>query len=253
MFLETADIETATEDYAHRFSGPAGQYFLEKQTNISLSLLQDLPGAKVLDVGGGHAQLAKPLVENGFEVTVTGSADSCRTRLDKCLSPSCFNYLTCDSLNLPFNDRTFDVVFSYRLLPHVVRWQTLITELCRVAKHAVIVDYPDRRSSNIMYEQFFAMKRRIEGNTRPFTLFSRSQIAVEFTRNNFEIPTFKPEFILPMVVHRKVKNRIISKAIEDFFSLIGLTGYLGSPIILRSNRKIRALGTTSNYDSRSFN
>jgi len=37
MFLETADIESSTEDYATRFSGPVGEYFLNVQTEITLS------------------------------------------------------------------------------------------------------------------------------------------------------------------------------------------------------------------------
>ncbi len=64
MFEEHADIETATADYASRFSGEAGKYFLDQQTAITLQLLKDYPKARVLDVGGGLAQLAEPLVAN---------------------------------------------------------------------------------------------------------------------------------------------------------------------------------------------
>ena len=75
MYLETADIETASEGYASRFRGAAGEYFLARQADITLEFLRDLPGAKVLEVGGGHAQLAEPLVKNGYRVTITGSDD----------------------------------------------------------------------------------------------------------------------------------------------------------------------------------
>ncbi|OGR15710.1 MAG: hypothetical protein A2X81_06675 [Desulfobacterales bacterium GWB2_56_26] len=237
MFSETADIETATAGYAARFGGPVGGYFLDRQAAITLALLRDLDGAKVLDVGGGHAQLAEPLVKNGFAVTVTGSADSCRERLDQRLAPLDFEYRTCDSLALPFADRSFAVVMSFRLLPHVTKWRELIAELCRVADRAVIFDYPDRRSTNILYEQFFAMKKKMEGNTRTFTLFSRDEIAAELAKNGFTRPVFKPEFLLPMVIHRKVGNRAFSTMIENCFRLTGLTGLFGSPIICRSDRK----------------
>lgn len=237
MFLETADIETATADYASRFGGPVGEYFLDRQAAITLELLRDLEGARVLDVGGGHAQLAGPLVQKGFAVTVTGSADSCRERLDRQLAPHEFTYRTCDSLALPFADRSFAAVISFRLLPHVDRWRELIAELCRVAERAVIFDYPDRRSTNIFYGQFFAMKKKMEGNTRTFTLFTRNEIATELARNGFAPPVFRPEFLLPMVVHRKVGNRAFSRAIESCFRLTGLTGLFGSPIICRSDRR----------------
>lgn len=236
MFLETADIETATANYAARFSGAAGEYFLARQTAISLDLLRHLPGATVLDVGGGHGQLAEPLVQNGYAVTVTGSDDSCRLRLDQRLAPGSFTYLTCDSLALPFADRSFDVVMAFRLLPHVTRWREIIAEMCRVADKCVIVDYPDRRSTNILYELLFKMKKKMEGNTRPFTLFSRAEIAASVGENGFVRPLFRPEFLLPMVIHRKVGNKTLSTAVETCCRLTGLTQLFGSPIIIRSDR-----------------
>lgn len=236
MFLETADIETASDDYASRFSGPAGEFFIARQTEITLSLLKDFPGASVLDVGGGHAQLAVPLTKAGYKVTVTGSDDCCRKRLDQQLSPGSFEYLTCDSLALPFENESFDVVLAFRLLPHVDRWQELLAEMCRVAKKTLILDYPDRRSTNILYEQLFAMKKKMEGNTRTFTLFNREQIRQEMERNQFMVPVFKPEFFFPMVIHRKVKNKSISNALETTAKLTGMTNLFGSPIIFRSDR-----------------
>lgn len=237
MFQETADIETATEQYAARFGGTVGQFFLEKQAAMTLDLLRELPGARILDVGGGHAQLAEPLVRSGFSVTITGSADSCRSRLDQCLAPGSFTYQTCDSLALPFASRSFDVVMAFRLLPHVVRWREIIAELCRVADKSVIFDYPDRRSTNILYELLFAVKKKLEGNTRPFTLFSRSEIALEVARNDFRRPLFKPEFFLPMVVHRKADCRAFSTVAERCIAMTGATRLFGSPVIVRSDRK----------------
>lgn len=237
MYQETADIETASDDYAARFAGQAGEFFLERQTAITLELLRDMPGATVLDVGGGHAQLAVPLVQQGFRVTVTGSADVCRARLDRFLPAESFAYETCDCLALPFADRSFDVVMAFRLLPHAERWQQLLAEMCRVAERCVIVDYPDRRSSNVLYQLLFAAKKRMEGNTRTFTLFSRSEITQELARHGFPAPTFRPEFFLPMVLHRKLGHRGLSTLLEGGSSLCGLTSLFGSPIIVRADRK----------------
>lgn len=235
-FPETADIETASEDYARRFSGAVGGYFLEKQADITLELMADHPGATVLDVGGGHAQLALPLVKKGFELTVTGSHPLCRKRLDALLPSGSFRYHGCDMLALPFENRAFDWVLAFRLLPHVSQWQRLIRELCRVASKAVIVDYPDIRSFNILYRLLFDLKKAMEGNTRPFLMFSRSQLAKNFAANDFGNPVFRPEFFAPMVLHRKLKNVSMSKALESVFQEMGLTRRLGSPIILKVSR-----------------
>jgi ubiquinone/menaquinone biosynthesis C-methylase UbiE len=236
LYSETADIESASEDYASsRFSGPVGNYFLQVQAQITLDLLKDLPQASVLDVGGGHAQLTMPLVNNGHTVTVTGSADICRARLDRCCDQGSFQYVTCDSLNLPFQDRQFDVVMAFRLLPHISRWQRLVQEMCRVAGKAVIIEYPDKRSANILYDLLFDLKKNMEGNTRTFTLFSRKELSDELKRNHFQPPLFKPEFVVPMVIHRKLKNPVVSRTLEAVFQHTGLTSLFGSPIILRSD------------------
>lgn len=236
-FLETADIETASDDYASRFAGPVGAYFLEVQARLTLALLRELPGATVLDVGGGHAQLTMPLARNGYKVTVTGSDDNCRSRLDRFCEQGSFTYLTCDSLNLPFADDHFDVVMAFRLLPHAQRWKQLISEMCRVAGKAVILDYPDRRSANILYDLLFDLKKNMEGNTRTYTLFSRKEITAELVANNFSAPTLRPEFFIPMVIHRKLKSPAISRSLEAVCRVTGLTHLFGSPIILRSNAR----------------
>jgi len=236
QFTETADIETASDDYASRFSGPVGKYFLDVQARLTLDLLQDLPGASVLDVGGGHGQLTMPLAEAGFKVTVTGSADICRARLDKYCDKERFTYRTCDSLNLPFGDNHFDVVMAFRLLPHADQWQGLIREMCRVAARVVVFDYPDKRSANILYDLLFDLKKNMEGNTRTYTLFSRREIATELMANGCTAPAFKPEFFIPMVIHRKLKTPCVSRFMETIFRYSGLTSLLGSPIIVRSDK-----------------
>jgi ubiquinone/menaquinone biosynthesis C-methylase UbiE len=149
LLPETADIETASSDYAQRFSGKTGEYFLEVQTNITLKLLEPWPRARVLDIGGGHAQIAVPLVQEGFDVTVTGSSELCRERLDRFLEPGTFKFRCCNMLELPFESNTFDIVLAFRLVSHVNRWRELLAELCRVSREAVIVDYPDLRSFNL--------------------------------------------------------------------------------------------------------
>lgn len=241
MFLETADIETASDDYASRFGGAIGEYFLAVQYDITRSLLDDALDISILDVGGGHAQLSAPLARDGFRVTVTGSDESCRQRLDRELPEDSFTFTVCDMLALPYDNDSFDHVIAFRLLPHVERWQQVIGEMCRVARKSVIFDYPDSRSSNILYDSLFSMKKKYEKNTRTFTLFNRSQISREIIRNGFSQPVFKPQFFLPMVVHRKFKSVGVSKTSEALFRALLLTRWLGSPII--------AQGVTNRYRS----
>src|SRR5215216_5214878 len=102
---EDADIGTSSEDYARRFTGAVGRWFIETQTRITLSFLGALPvGASILDVGGGHAQITPLLLERGYEVTVAGSDPGCGARLQPWLSNRRCRFEVADLLALPYPD-----------------------------------------------------------------------------------------------------------------------------------------------------
>jgi 2-polyprenyl-3-methyl-5-hydroxy-6-metoxy-1,4-benzoquinol methylase len=235
---EMADIETSSDDYASRFSGEVGEYFLDVQRKTTLGLLNSFKESTILDIGGGHAQLAPMLVEQGHDVTVTGSDETCKKRLQALLDSSRLKYHTCDMLNLPFENDSFDIVIAFRLLPHVGKWERLVAEMCRVSQKAIIVDYPDVRSLNMFSRMLFEAKKAIEGNTRSFRLFSRKELSREFLRYRFDDAVFKCQFFVPMVVHRMMKSVRLSSALECCFRVSGLTGLFGSPIVLRVTRMV---------------
>ena len=166
-FPETADIETSSEAYARRFSGQIGEWFLNVQEDASLSMLAPYKRATILDVGGGHGQLTGALIRNDHPVTVLGSAEICRARIQDMIDTRRCSFKVGNIVDLPFDDKHFDIVISYRLLAHVNQWQEFISELCRVAKKAVIIDYPEIRSLNAFAPYLFDYKKNVEGNTRP--------------------------------------------------------------------------------------
>ena len=229
---EMPDIETSSEQYARRFSGSVGRYFLEVQTRTVLQLLEPFPGARILDVGGGHAQLAVPLARRGFDVTVVGSSDRCRRRLEEQSAPRSISFYREDLLNLSFVDNAFDVVLAFRLMPHLRAWPNLVAELCRVAREAIVVDYPDWQSFNVVSRFLFGAKKSLEGNTRPYHCFHRREVLAEFARGGFSSPTLRPQFFLPMVLHRVVGVGWMSRSVEAFGGWCGLTRIFGSPVIL---------------------
>lgn len=242
---ETADVETASEGYAERFRGPVGRFFLDVQARSVLDLLAPWPGATVLEVGGGHAQTAGAILESGRQVTVVGSSDAARRRLDDLLPPGSFRYQSCNLLALPFADRSFDAVIALRLLAHVRSWKALIGELCRVAAHAVIVDYPDLRSFNALSVPTFGLKKSVEGNTRPFRCFRGVEVRREFAGHGFATPVARPQFLIPMALHRALGSARVSRFLESCGGAVGLTAAFGSPVILRV--RSRASGATGSF------
>lgn len=234
---ETADIETSSHDYATRFAGPVGQWMLEVQERATLALLAPHATHPILDVGGGHGQLAAPLCRAGYAVTVLASSESCRHRIADIVASGACTFRVGNVIDLPFPDRAFPTTLSFRLLTHCGQWPKLIDELCRVAAQRVIIEYPTRRSLNAIAPLLFGAKKRIEGNTRHWCLFNDSEVLTAFARNGFIRERRIGQYVLPMVLHRALKCRGLSIALEGTCRLLGLADILGSPIIAAYVRK----------------
>jgi 2-polyprenyl-3-methyl-5-hydroxy-6-metoxy-1,4-benzoquinol methylase len=234
---EDADVETSSEGYALRFEGPVGRFLLERQAEATLDLLRSFPGANVLDVGGGHGQLTGPLVDAGYAVAVLGSDASCEARLREWTAAGRARFVAGDLLAPPLPDRSFDVVLSYRLLPHVRRWPELVAGLARLARRAVIVDYPTRRSVNAAAFILFGLKKGVEGNTRPFAVFSDAEIEAAFAAHGFAPTGRRPQFFFPMALHRGLRSAGVARSLEGAAAALGMTRAFGSPVILRLERR----------------
>jgi SAM-dependent methyltransferase len=236
---EDADVETSSDGYARRFAGPVGAWFLATQASATLRMLAPYRCASVLDVGGGHGQVTAALIADGHRVTVFGSAESCRRRIAPLVDAGQCTFESGDLLDLPYPDRAYDVVLSYRLLPHAVRWKTLLCELARVAERAVLVDIPLRRSVNRLAPSLFALKKRVEGNTRPFRLFDERTVLEVAASAGFVASARYPQFVLPMALHRMLGVHRLSARSERLLRAVGITERFGSPVILKLVRRDR--------------
>jgi SAM-dependent methyltransferase len=235
----TPDLETASEDYARRFAGPTGRYFLDSQQASLIGLLGAPTGPlRVLELGGGHGQLAPALLAVGHEVWVQGSAAVCARRLGPLLAdrPDRLRFVVSSLWSLPFADRTFDVVLAVRLLAHVERCPELLQEMARLSRRTVIVDFPARVSANLLEPALFALKRRLEGNTRPFFCYRPRELQAPLARAGFGRFRLAKQFTLPMVVHRTLRAPGLSAALEGGCRWLGLTALLGTPCLLAAER-----------------
>jgi 2-polyprenyl-3-methyl-5-hydroxy-6-metoxy-1,4-benzoquinol methylase len=238
--VEEPDVETSSEAYARRFSGPVGRFFLELQASTTLELLRPCPAARLLDVGGGHGQVTGPLVGAGFDVTILASTPACIERVRGHVEAGRARFTSGPLMASGLPDRGFDVVLSYRLISHVKDWPALVAELCRLAGRAVVIDYPSRRSVNAFAEALFSLKKHVEKNTRPFTVFRDADIARAFAAHGFRITARRAQFFFPMALHRALRLAPLSRISETAARVCGLTALLGSPVILRAERAPRA-------------
>lgn len=230
-FPETADIHTSADEYATRFAGRTGAWMLEVQERITLDFLRPFAAKTVLDVGGGHGQLARPLCRDGYEVTVLGSAPACEHRIRDLTRTGACRFVVGNVIALPFPDRSFDAVICFRLVTHCGRWPELIAELCRVARQAVIVDYPTSQSLNTIAPALFGAKKKLEKNTRPWRLFRHDEVLGEFEKQGWRVANRTGQFFFPMVVHRMLSTRPLSVLLEAVSRAPGLNRRWGSPVI----------------------
>ncbi len=234
----TPDVETSSDDYARRFAGPVGKYFLDVQARAVTRLLgqvADAP-ARILEVGGGHGQLTGVLTDAGHSVVVQGSRPVCANRLRRATGPVT-PFAVSSLWSLPFADRSFDAVIAVRVLAHVEMWEELIGEMTRVARQAIIVDYPSLLSANLLTPVLFRIKRRIEGNTRPYFCYTTRSIAGCIRRCGFEPATVYKQFALPMGLHRVLSRPRFADAVESACRSVGLTACLGSPALMLARRR----------------
>lgn len=229
-FPETADIHSSTDEYATRFAGEAGQWMLEVQSKKLKAALEGQPPGTAVDVGGGHSQTAPLLRQMGFEVTVTGSDESCGHRLPPGIPLQIVNHL-----ELPYEDQSVDVVICFRFVTHCERWPELLQEFCRVSRSRIILDYPSKTSVNFLAELLFSLKKRFEKNTRTYRVFRHREISEILEQNGF-ILRKHPQFFFPMVLHRMLKSAKISQGLESAAAAVGLTRLLGSPVVLEARR-----------------
>lgn len=230
------DVVSSSKQYVRRFAGPVGAWFLQVQTEKARDLLSEYSSLRILDVGGGHAQITPALLDDGHQVVVYGSSPACAARLRPWRESGRCEYVSGDLCQLPFPNRSFDVVLSFRILAHMGKWRTFLGELCRVADKSVLIDYPCQRSVNRWADRFFEVKSRVEGDTRPFQPLQSSMVADAFAEQEFEVVGERNQFLLPMFLHRLHGSRTLAGALEVPGRLLGLTRAFGSPVIARADR-----------------
>lgn len=231
-----ADIETSSAAYAARFQGPAGRWMLSVQERVTLGLLKSTGAKSVLEVGGGHGQLTKPLLDAGYDVTVHGSDKACQRGVAELVASGRCPFVVGSFLNLPFPEKSFDAVVSVRLIMHSEQWPQVIREFCRVARTCVVVDYPTVTGLNALAPLLFGAKKKLEKNTRVWRNFTHAEVEQSFQQNGFTTGKRRGQFFLPMVIHRALQLRALSAFLEGATGLLGLNRCFGSPVLARFDR-----------------
>jgi ubiquinone/menaquinone biosynthesis C-methylase UbiE len=236
------DIETASDQYALRFGGVVGAFLLRQQTAAAAALLDGLPVAaplRVLDVGGGHTHLTTLFLARGHAVTVHGSALTCFSRVRELQRTHTerLGWVLGPLWRLPAGDREYDMVCSLRLLGHMSSWEQQLAEQCRVAKRYMLCEFAVPEGFQRLARPLHGVKVRAEPDTRPFTPIAIPEITGVLRTHGFRVVQVERQFVLPIMLHRKLASPSFSATIEALCRYLGLTAHVGSPVLLLAERE----------------
>ena len=233
-----ADAAMAAGFDAARFGGPIGALLAETQARVLRDFVAVTSETTVLDVGTGTGRAALTLSAAGARVTgVDASSEMLRVARERAsVERLNVTFAPADAHALPFPDRSFDVAVSLRVLMHTPDWRLCVRELCRVARHAVVLDYPARRSAASLQAAARKVAEQCGARVEAYRVFSDRSVRREVARHGFEVRRVHRQFVLPIALHKRVGSRELTERVEHRLAALGLLRLLGSPVTVLAER-----------------
>jgi ubiquinone/menaquinone biosynthesis C-methylase UbiE len=209
---------------------------------VIVRMAGDVRGRPVLDVGTGTGRAALLLAHGGAEVTAVDASDEMLAvaRERARAAGRAIIFVHRDAHALEFADRSFDVVVSLRMLMHSPRWREALSELCRVARRRVIVDYPSTRSAARLQSMARQISARLGAKTEPYRVFADADITAALGAFGFEVRGRHRQFVLPIALHKAIGSRKLTTTVERLLERAGLSRRFGSPVTVLAERAERA-------------
>lgn len=233
-----ADPRMAETFDAARFSGPIGRLLAETQEQVIAGFLSPLQGSRILDVGTGTGRAAIALARRGAVVTgVDASAEMLAVatrRATEAAVPVAFVHG--DAHGLDFPDASFDAVVCLRVLMHTPDWRQSIGELCRVARHRVVVDYPALSSAAALQAVARHVVHRFGARVEAYRVFSDAALRRALAAHGFRIVGSHRQFVLPIAFHKAIRSARVTSGLERALGAVGLRRLLGSPVTIVAAR-----------------
>ena len=233
-----ADPAMAASFEGRRFSGPIGQLIATSQEAVIARFLAPIGGRTILDVGTGTGRAAIALARRGAVVTgVDASMEMlavARTRAaDQHVDVS---FIHGDAHGLAFDDGAFDAVVCLRVLMHTPDWRQSLGELCRVARHRVVFDYPALSSAAAIQ----ALTRRVAAGAgcgvEAYRVFSDRSVTKVLAARGFRVADRHRQFVLPIAFHKAIGSAAFTTRVEGALGRVGLRALLGSPVTVVAER-----------------
>ncbi|HUR35525.1 MAG TPA: class I SAM-dependent methyltransferase [Vicinamibacterales bacterium] len=233
-----ADAANAQSFDARRFGGPIGDLVARGQADVLADMLGPVQGRRIIDVGTGTGRGAFLLAAAGAVVTGIDASEQmlaiARRRAEETQAP--VEFRVGDAHRIEFGDRSFDVAVSLRVLMHTPQWRQCIGELCRVAAHGVVLDYPAATSTALVQSMTRKLLHPVGLSSEPYRVFLDSQIRRELERHGYRITSVHRQFVLPIAVHKAIGSPRFTEVSERWLASLGLLRLFGSPVTVYAAR-----------------
>lgn len=230
--------KTAARFDEEKFGGEIGLLIQESQQKILFEMIPDARGKRILDLGAGTGRISIPMAKAGAQVyAADASIEMITVAKNKANEEFVkMDFIVGDAHDLPFRDSSFDVVVSFRMLLHLEDYKKGLSEICRVARKFVILDFPPKNSLVCLEPFYLTIKKKFCRNIQDYMVFSTKEISEKFEKEGFRISMVKREFLLPLKFYRKVGKRRFAEYIENLFRRAGLIDKYGAPVTIKAER-----------------
>lgn len=233
-----ADPAMAERFEGMRFSGPIGRLIAGTQEEVIARFLDPLQGRSVLDVGTGTGRGAIALARRGALVTgVDASAEMLEVARRRAAEAGVqVTFSREDAHRLPFDDGAFDAVICLRVLMHTPDWRQSLSELCRVARHRVVFDYPAMASAALLESVARRVAHAAGARVEAYRVFAETSVRAALKANGYRLVDVHRQFVLPIALHKKLGSEAATRRIEGAMARVGLNWLLGSPVTVVAER-----------------
>jgi len=237
-YTSYADADMAGSFDARRFGGPIGERVAHDQARVLASFAGELSGRSVLDVGTGTGRAALQMARAGARVTAVDSSEEMLTVAQQRAANEhlTLTFAVADGHRLEFANQSFDVVICLRVLMHAVDWHALVAELCRVARHRVIVDYPAATSFAALQAALRQVTYRLGVRTEPYRVLGSGAVRRAFETSGFQIRSVHRQFVMPIALHKFVGSERFTTSSEMLLRRLGLIHVVGTPVTIAAER-----------------
>lgn len=227
-----ADPEVARTFDQERFGTGVGEWIKQTQEQVVFSRLPDVSGWKVIDVGAGTGRFTIAFLERGSTVVACDASEEMLKVLRSKVTNPALETKQVDAQHLPFPDHSFDCAVSFRMLMHVVDWKRALTELCRVSRDWIVIDFPPRRGFLRFAPLLHSLKKPFSKNLQAYKVLSVYEVQEVLRSQKYEVHAIDAGYFLPIAVHRILRSTTMMRLVEKGFAAIGVTRHFGSPVTI---------------------